>query len=63
MTKDEAREILENGGNLCHHVWVISATYMACSEGCCDDTVDGTEQALRLIEYWSDGEWDKVKEV
>lgn len=61
MTKDEAREILEQGGRLKYHAWIWSKDYVACWSGCCNDSLEGVEDALDNIESMLDGDWEEVK--
>lgn len=54
-------QALEDGKVVFYHVWSYSKNYMACSEpGCCEDFLNGIEDAIDTIEMACNGRWDEV---
>jgi hypothetical protein len=63
MTKEEAFEILQRGGTLHCHAWHVSATYMSCHDGCCNDRIESVQEAMHVMEMYCSGKWERVYEV
>lgn len=61
MTRDEARKILEEDGNVKTGHWRFYRLGWHCDRGCCDVDFDTTEEVLDEIEFFMDS-WDDVKE-
>jgi hypothetical protein len=64
MTREKAKQILEEGGYLSYHAWTFFKHGMNCWDeyNCCQDDWDTVEEALDRIESYSGGEWDRVTE-
>jgi len=61
-SREEAREILEAKGTLFTGAWWVTATYMSCGDdGCCNDYIDSIEDALDIVESYSDNFKEKVE--
>lgn len=61
MTRDEARKILEEGGDLTARSWTFSKYGWHCHGGCCQSDYDDIDEALESIEGFAD--WADVREV
>ena len=61
MNKEEARQILIEGGELRYSLYTFSKNLMYCDEGCCDDYFYCVDESLDLLESYCGGEWCEVK--
>jgi hypothetical protein len=69
MTRDEAREVLLNGGTLYCIAWTFTLYTMNCGSYddeygyCCEDVYDNVEEALDSIEFYANGNWNEVEAI
>jgi hypothetical protein len=61
VTEQKVREALEDGKAVYYHVWSYSKNYMSCAEpGCCEDSLNGVDDAMNTIEQHCNGKWEEV---
>lgn len=58
VNKEQVRQHLESGEQVFYHSWCFSANYMSCGEGCCDDSLNGVDDAMDTIEDYCGGKWE-----
>ena len=61
MTKEEAKQILLDGGSIRYSLYTFSRSIMYCDEGCCDDYFYNVDESLDQLEDYCEGDWSKVK--